>query len=90
VRKIIKFPFKKKNIQSQMNYPKTDSRGLDERFRKISQQSHNHLQKGELGLYACDLYSLSEINRKEKMYEKQLHSLVLSAYIHLFVWREYA
>lgn len=42
-----------------------------------------HLQEGSLGLYACDLYSMSEINRKEKMYDKQLHLLTLSAYTHL-------
>lgn len=75
--KIIKFPFKKKTTA------KTDKPNLDEQFRNLSQQSHAHLQEGNLGLYACDLYSLSEINRKEKMYDKQLHSLTISAYFHL-------
>lgn len=80
---IIKFPFKKKKTETIQETPKTDKPSLDEQFRNISQQSHVHLQKGELGLYACDLYSLSEINRKEKAYDKQLHSLIISAYIHL-------
>lgn len=81
--KIIKFPFKNKATPTTQNTPKADKPSLDEQFRNISQQSHSHLQEGNLGLYACDLYSLSEINRKEKMYDKQLHSLTLSAYIHL-------
>lgn len=81
--KIIKFPFKKKAAPTTQNTPKADKPSLDEQFRNVSQQSHSHLQEGNLGLYACDLYSLSEINRKEKMYDKQLHSLTLSAYIHL-------
>jgi len=80
---IIKFPFKKKTAKNIQETPKSDKPSLDEQFRNISQQSHIHLQKGELGLYACDLYSLSEINRKEKAYDKQLHSLIISAYIHL-------
>lgn len=81
--KIIKFSLKTKELSNIQNTPKTNKPNFDEQFRNISQQSHMHLQKGALGLYACDLYSLSEINRKEKMYDKQLHSLTLSAYIHL-------
>lgn len=81
--KIIKFPFKKKATPTTQSTPKTDKPSLDEQFHNISRQSHVHLQEGNLGLYACDLYTLSEINRKEKMYDKQLHSLTLSAYIHL-------
>lgn len=65
------------------NPPKADKPSLDEQFHNISRQSHAHLQEGNLGLYACDLYNLSEIDRKEKRYDRQLHSLTISAYIHL-------
>ena len=81
--KIIKFPFKKKLAPAIQTSPKTEKPSLDEQFRNISQRSHAHLQGGNLGLYACDLYNLSEIDRKEKRYDKQLHTLTLSAYIHL-------
>jgi len=83
VGKIIKFPFKKKIAPAVQSPPKAGNPSLDEQFRKISQRSHAHLQEGNLGLYACDLYSLSEIDRKEKRYDKQLHALTISAYIHL-------
>lgn len=81
--KIIKFPFKKNIAPTTQNALKADKPSLDEQFYNISRQSHMHLQEGSLGLYACDLYSMSEINRKEKMYDKQLHLLTLSAYTHL-------
>lgn len=80
--KIIKFPFKKSAISIQKE-PSANKPSLDEHFCNISQQSHKHLRQGNLGLYACDVYSLSEINRKEKQYDKQLHSLSIAAYIHL-------
>ena len=81
--KIIKFPFKKKTAPVVQNPSKADKPSLDEQFRNMSQQSHVHLQEGNLSLYACDLYNLSEIDRKEKRYDRQLHSLTISAYIHL-------
>lgn len=81
--KIIKFPFKKKITPTVQNSPKAEKPSLDEQFRDISQRSHAHLQEGNLGLYACDLYNLSEIDRKEKRYDKQLHALTISAYFHL-------
>jgi hypothetical protein len=56
---------------------------LDEQWKKISQKSQQHLRDGKLGLYACDLYDLSEIIRKEKRYNYQLELLMMSAYIHL-------
>lgn len=55
----------------------------DKLFYDLSKQSQDHLRQGKLGMYACDLYSMSEVNRKEKMYDKQLYSLTISAYIHL-------
>ena len=56
---------------------------LDEQWQNISRQSQTHLKQGDLGLYACDLYSLSEIYRKEAHYNDQMNLLILSAYIHL-------
>lgn len=56
---------------------------LDERWKSISNDIQIHLQEGRYGLYACDMYSLSEIDRKEKRYNDQLHKLMISAYIHI-------
>ncbi|MCM1235827.1 MAG: hypothetical protein NC489_37520 [Ruminococcus flavefaciens] len=56
---------------------------LDEQWQNISRQSQTHLKHGDLGLYACDLFSLSEIRRKEAHYDDQMKLLILSAYIHL-------
>lgn len=81
--KIINFPFKRKAVPATEYIQKTEKPSLDEQFRGISQQSHVNLQKGNFGMYACDLYQLSEINRKEKMYDKQIYMLTLSAYMHL-------
>lgn len=80
---IINFPFRKKTISEPLNTSAKNKPSLDEQFYRLSQQSHTHLQQGKLGLYACDLYSMSEINRKEKDYNKQLHTLIISSYIHL-------
>lgn len=71
---IIKLPFKKKETRTTQEVPKTDKHSLDEQFHNISQKSHIHLQKGELGLYACDLYSMSELIGKR--------NLTTSNYIH--------
>lgn len=56
---------------------------LNEQWQKISEQIQKHLQDGKIGLYACDLYSLSEIDGKEKRYNDQMNKLIVSAYIHL-------
>lgn len=56
---------------------------LDEQWKYITKCSQEHLKDGRLGLYACDLYSFSEIDRKEKRYNDQIKKLMISAYIHL-------
>lgn len=56
---------------------------LDEQWQNITKQSQEHLQSGRIGLYACDLYDFSEIDRKEKRYNDQIKMLMISAYIHL-------
>lgn len=43
-----------------------------------------------MGLYACDLYALSEIDRKEQRYDDQMKKLMISAYIHLSGTEEFA
>lgn len=63
---------------------------MDEQWQNISKQSQQHLQEGKIGLYACDLYSLSEIDRKEKRYNDQMKKLMISAYIHLSGTDEFA
>lgn len=56
---------------------------LDEQWQSITKRSQEHLKSGKLGLYACDLYDFSEIDRKEKRYNDQIMKLMISAYIHL-------
>lgn len=56
---------------------------LDEQWKDITKQSQENLKNGNLGLYACNLFALSEIDRKEKRYLDQLKKLVISSYIHL-------
>lgn len=63
--------------------PRTEKEKLNADFKYYSQQVKLHLSEGNLGLYACDLYNLSQIHCKEKHYSDQLHLLILSAYIHL-------
>lgn len=63
--------------------PQNRNVDLNEESIKLSKNIQVHLRSGNLGLYACDLYSLSEILRKEKRYKGQLEVLIDSAYIHL-------
>ncbi len=63
--------------------PKKPKLTLDEQWKNITKQSQEHMKNGRIGLYACDLYSFSEIDRKEKRYNDQIKKLMISAYIHL-------
>lgn len=56
---------------------------LDEQWQNITKQSQEHMRDGRIGLYACDLYDFSEIDRKEKRYNDQMKMLMISAYTHL-------
>lgn len=69
--------------KSNHNLPKTEQEKLNYQFMEYSKNVQKHLQEGNLGLYACDLYSMSEVYRKEHCYNDQLQVLMESAYIHL-------
>lgn len=69
--------------KSDHNLPKTEQEKLDYQFKECSNNVQKHLLEGNLGLYACDLYSMSEVYRKEHCYNDQLQVLMESAYIHL-------
>lgn len=69
--------------KSDHHLPKTEQEQLNLQFMECSKNVQKHLQEGNLGLYACDLYSMSEIYRKEHCYNDQLQTLMESAYIHL-------
>lgn len=69
--------------KSDHDLPKTEKEKLNFQFKECSKNVQKHLQEGNLGLYACDLYSMSEIYRKEHCYNDQLQTLMESAYIHL-------
>jgi len=56
---------------------------LDEQWQNLTKQSQEHMKDGKIGQYACDLYSFSEIDRKEKRYNDQMKMLMISAYSHL-------
>lgn len=59
------------------------STDLNIQFMSLSKKVQQHSRNGQIGLYACDLYSMSEIHRKEEHYNDQLTLLILSAYYHL-------
>lgn len=65
------------------NIPITEEEILNSKFRNYGELARTHLQEGNLGLYACDLYSMSEIYGKKQRYEDQLETLIMSAYVHL-------
>jgi len=63
--------------------PKRPKMTLDEQWKVLTEQSQEHMKSGQVGMYACDLYHLSKIDRKEKRYNDQMKKLMISAYIHL-------
>ncbi len=69
--------------KSDHNLPKSEQEKLNFQFMEYGKNIQKHLQEGNLGLYACDLYSISEVYRKEHCYNDQLKVLMESAYIHL-------